>query len=85
MRDEDLPPTGAPVPTPPERVWSHFQAFLDELPGPVRAAFLLHDVFGVRYVDIAFVLGASQQQCRDHVERAREHARAQRPYVGASL
>ena len=84
MKDENPPPPGAPLPTPPDRVWSQFQAFLDELPGPMRAAFLLHDVFGVPYADIAFVLGASQEACRVHVERAREYAQARRLDFGES-
>jgi len=74
MKDENLRPSGAPPATPSERIWSRFQAFLDDLPPRTRAAFLLHDVFGIGYADIAFVLGDSQDQCRARVERARAHA-----------
>jgi len=76
MNDETLRPAGAPPPTPAERVWSRFLAFLDELPATTRAVFLLHEVFGFGHADIAFVLGIAQDECRDHLERARMRARA---------
>jgi len=76
MKDEILPPSGAPLSTPSERVWSRFLAFLDELPATTRAVFLLHEVFGFGHADIAFVLGIAQDECRDQFERAQARARA---------
>lgn len=48
-----------------------FLVLLEEL-GPVeRAAFLLHDVFGYSYPEIASMVGQSEANCRQLVARAR--------------
>src|SRR5689334_291915 len=52
---------------------------LERLSPIERAAFLLHDVFGVEFAEIARVLGRSEGACRQLASRAREHVRANRP------
>jgi RNA polymerase sigma-70 factor, ECF subfamily len=48
--------------------------------GPVeRAAFLLHDVFGVRYKELARTLERSEPACRQLVARARRRVAIGRP------
>lgn len=63
------------LPTPAERVWSDFLAFLAELPSGARAAFLLHDVFRIDHAEIARMLGASPDETRRLIELARVAAR----------
>ncbi|MFN2561329.1 MAG: RNA polymerase sigma-70 factor [Jatrophihabitans sp.] len=53
--------------------------------GPVeRAVFLLHDVFGYEFTEIAPVVGRSPDACRQVAVRARRHVTAQRPRFEAS-
>lgn len=52
---------------------------LDRLSPLERAAFLLHDVFGESFDDIADSLGRDAAACRQLAARAREHIRAERP------
>jgi RNA polymerase sigma-70 factor (ECF subfamily) len=58
---------------------------LERLTPLERAAFLLHDVFDVGFVEIAPVLGRSEAACRQLAARARSHVRAARPRFPASL
>jgi RNA polymerase sigma-70 factor, ECF subfamily len=44
-----------------------------------RAAFLLHDVFGAGFAEIAETIGRDAAACRQLASRAREHVRAARP------
>jgi RNA polymerase sigma-70 factor (ECF subfamily) len=44
-----------------------------------RAAFLLHDVFGVGFEEIAETIGREPAACRQLASRARTHVRAARP------
>jgi RNA polymerase sigma-70 factor, ECF subfamily len=44
-----------------------------------RAAFLLHDVFGVSFEEIAETIGREPPTCRQLASRARSHVRAARP------
>jgi RNA polymerase sigma-70 factor (ECF subfamily) len=44
-----------------------------------RAAFLLHDVFGVGFEEIAETVGREPAACRQLASRARDHIRAARP------
>lgn len=46
---------------------------LETLTPPERAAFLLHDVFGYGYGDVARILERSPAACRQLVSRARHH------------
>ena len=44
-----------------------------------RAAFILHDVFGVAFEEVGAALGRSGAACRQLSSRAREHLRDERP------
>jgi RNA polymerase sigma-70 factor, ECF subfamily len=52
---------------------------LERLSPLERAAFLLHDVFDVPFVEIAAALGRDTAACRQLAARARIHVRAARP------
>lgn len=52
---------------------------LDRLSPLERAAFLLHDVFGVGFEEIADTIGREPAACRQLAARARDHVRAERP------
>jgi RNA polymerase sigma-70 factor (ECF subfamily) len=52
---------------------------LERLSPLERAAFLLHDVFGVRFDEIAETIGREPTTCRQLASRARTHVRAARP------
>ncbi|WP_460498263.1 RNA polymerase sigma factor SigJ [Glycomyces tarimensis] len=48
--------------------------------GPAeRAAFVLHDVFGLPFTEIGEVLGRNPAACRKLASRAREHVEARKP------
>src|SRR3546814_2669896 len=52
---------------------------LERLSPLERAAFLLHDVFGQSFDEIAAVIGRDPAACRQLAARARAHVRAERP------
>jgi RNA polymerase sigma-70 factor, ECF subfamily len=52
---------------------------LERLSPLERAAFLLHDVFGVGFEEIAETIGRAPATCRQLASRARTHVRAARP------
>jgi len=52
---------------------------LERLSPLERAAFLLHDVFGVEFDEIATTIGRDPAACRQLASRARSHVRAARP------
>lgn len=52
---------------------------LERLSPLERAAFLLHDVFGVAFDEIAETIGRDSAACRQLASRARGHVRAERP------
>jgi RNA polymerase sigma-70 factor, ECF subfamily len=52
---------------------------LERLSPLERAAFLLHDVFGVGFGEIAETVGRETGACRQLASRARDHVRAARP------
>ena len=52
---------------------------LERLSPLERAAFLLHDVFGVGFDEIAATIGRSAAACRQLAARARDHVRETRP------
>jgi RNA polymerase sigma-70 factor (ECF subfamily) len=61
-----------------------FLLLLERL-GPVeRAVFLLHDVFGYGFEEIAGIVGKSAANCRQLAARARQHVEAGRPRFEAS-
>lgn len=57
---------------------------LERLSPLERAAFLLHDVFGVGLDDIASALDREPAACRKLATRAREHVREARPRYGVT-
>ena len=56
-----------------------FLVVLERLSPLERAAFLLRDVFGCPYEQIADAVGRSQDSCRQLVTRARRHLEGERP------
>jgi RNA polymerase sigma-70 factor (ECF subfamily) len=52
---------------------------LERLSPLERAAFLLHDVFGISFEEIAETVGREAAACRQLASRARAHVRAERP------
>ncbi len=52
---------------------------LERLSPLERATFLLHDVFGVEFGEVAETIGRSPATCRQLASRARTHLRAERP------
>lgn len=61
-----------------------FLLVLDRLTPVERAAFLLHDVFGYRYDEIASIVGKSQVNCRQIAARARRHVQSEKPRFDSS-
>jgi RNA polymerase sigma-70 factor (ECF subfamily) len=61
-----------------------FLALLERLTPEQRAAFLLHDVFGYGYAEVATVLGASETGARQHASRGRRLVGEERPRFEAS-
>lgn len=52
---------------------------LERLSPLERASFLLHDVFGVAFEEVAETIGRDPAACRQLASRARSHVRAARP------
>jgi RNA polymerase sigma-70 factor (ECF subfamily) len=52
---------------------------LERLSPLERAAFLLHDVFGLDFEEVAATIGREPAACRQLASRARAHVRADRP------
>ena len=61
-----------------------FLVLLEQLNPVERAAFLLHDVFGYGYGEIAVTIGKSEDNCRQLVSRARRHIDEEKPRFEAS-
>ena len=61
-----------------------FLLLLERLTPVERAVFLLHDVFGYDYDEIARIVGKSQDNCRQLALRARRHVNEQKPRFEAS-
>jgi RNA polymerase sigma-70 factor, ECF subfamily len=57
---------------------------LERLSPLERAAFLLHDVFGLKFAEVAETLGREEAACRQLAARARGHIEAGRPRFAAS-
>jgi RNA polymerase sigma-70 factor, ECF subfamily len=62
-----------------------FLVLLEELTPPERAAYLLHDVFGYSFDEVAHSLGRSAAACRQLAVRARQHVEARRQRFDADL
>jgi RNA polymerase sigma-70 factor (ECF subfamily) len=61
-----------------------FLVLVEQLAPEERAAFLLREVFGTEYAEIAAVLGKSQAAVRQIVHRARARVRGERPRRAAA-
>jgi RNA polymerase sigma-70 factor (TIGR02957 family) len=62
-----------------ETVSLAFLVILERLSPVERAVFLLRDVFGYGYADVARVVGKSEANCRQQLRRARRRIDAARP------
>ncbi len=56
-----------------------FLVLLESLTPNERAAFLLREVFGYEYSEIAHIVDKSEANCRQMVRRAQQHLAARRP------
>jgi RNA polymerase sigma-70 factor (ECF subfamily) len=56
-----------------------FLLLLERLSPVERAVFLLHDVFGYGYDEIATIVGKTEANCRQLASRARHHVQSGRP------
>ncbi|WP_132979827.1 sigma-70 family RNA polymerase sigma factor [Pigmentiphaga sp. D-2] len=74
----------------PEPIVETREAYADDLTLPLmlalerlspleRAAFLLHDVFGMDFAEVGAAIGREAAACRKLASRAREHVHAARP------
>jgi RNA polymerase sigma-70 factor (ECF subfamily) len=61
-----------------------FLVLLETLTPTERAVFLLHDVFGYEYPQIAVMLDKTEAHCRQLLSRARRRVEARRPRFDAS-
>jgi RNA polymerase sigma-70 factor (ECF subfamily) len=61
-----------------------FLLVLERLNPVERAVFLLHDVIGYGYDEIATIVGKSEANCRQLAARARRHVKAEKPRFQAS-
>lgn len=57
---------------------------LERLSPSERAAFLLHDVFGYDFMEVAAILGRSEPACRKSASRARKVIHEKRPRYSAT-
>ncbi|HEV2259172.1 MAG TPA: RNA polymerase sigma factor SigJ [Streptosporangiaceae bacterium] len=62
-----------------ESVSMAFLVVLDSLTPAERVAFILHDVFGYRFTEVAGITGRTPVACRQLASTARRHARAAQP------
>ncbi len=61
-----------------------FLLLLERLSPVERAVFLLHDVFGYGYDEVAGIVGKSEDNCRQLALRARRHVSERKPRFEAS-
>jgi RNA polymerase sigma-70 factor (ECF subfamily) len=61
-----------------------FLLLLERLSPVERAVFLLHDVFGYGYGEVADIVGKSEDNCRQLALRARRHVSERKPRFEAS-
>ena len=61
-----------------------FLVLLESLTAAERAVFLLHEVFGYDYPEIAEITGKSEPNCRQILARARRHVNSGKPRFEAS-
>jgi RNA polymerase sigma-70 factor (ECF subfamily) len=68
----------------PDSLSMAFLVLLEALSAKERAVFLLHDVFGYEFADIAAIIGESAAYCRQLAKRARAHVTERRPRFAAA-
>lgn len=68
-----------------ESISMAFLVLLQRLSAVERAVFLLHDVFGHDYAEIASIVGKTEEHCRQLALRARKHIEEGRPRFEPSL
>jgi RNA polymerase sigma-70 factor (ECF subfamily) len=61
-----------------------FLVLLESLSPTERAVFLLHEVFGYNYAEIASIVGKTEPNCRQILTRARQHVDQGKPRFEAS-
>lgn len=61
-----------------------FMVVLERLSPVERAVFLLHDIFGYSYGEVAVIVGKTEANCRQLATRARRHLAQDRPRFDAS-
>jgi RNA polymerase sigma-70 factor (ECF subfamily) len=61
-----------------------FLLLLERLTPAERAVFLLHDVFGYGYDEVAEIVGRTEANCRQIALRARRHVESEKPRFEAS-
>jgi len=90
VADEGGAPQPAPAPDPAERaeladsLSMAFLVLLESLAPVERAVFLLREVFGYDYAEVAQIVGKSEQNCRQIFARARQHIGDRRPRFESS-
>lgn len=67
-----------------ETISTAFLVLLESLTPVERAVFVLREVFGYEYADIASVIGKSESNCRQIFARAKKHVDAGRPRFDTS-
>jgi RNA polymerase sigma-70 factor (ECF subfamily) len=68
----------------PDSLSMAFLVLLESLSAKERAVFLLHDVFGYEFTEIAAIVGESAAYCRQLAKRARAHVTERRPRFAAA-
>ncbi|HET7093744.1 MAG TPA: RNA polymerase sigma-70 factor, partial [Thermomicrobiales bacterium] len=68
----------------PDSLSMAFLVLLESLSAKERAVFLLHDVFGYEFAEIAAIVGESAVYCRQLAKRARAHVNERRPRFAAA-
>lgn len=76
------PPSGAEQ---ADSLTMAFLVLLEELTPPERAAFLLHDIFGYPFDEVARSVGRTATSCRQLASRARRHIDERRQRFDADL
>src|SRR5262249_10958053 len=84
VRAEDLSADVAAAAEMSDSLSMAFLAVLETLTPLERAVFLLHDVFGYGYDEVAAIVQKSGVNCRQLASRARRHVQAGRPRFEAS-
>jgi RNA polymerase sigma-70 factor (ECF subfamily) len=77
LADDRLDPAATTELT--DSISTAFLVVLEALSPGERAAFLLHDVFGYEYPELARILGRAEPACRQLVTRARKRVAERRP------